>query len=106
MSEDVSLDKRSKKIIDDNWDYLKKRISIELSQEQWINILYLTDVAELLDIDVQVISYAFAKYAFENPGKVKYGTVCRYSDGEDVTGREYVLVNMKSLDSEKYYFLP
>jgi hypothetical protein len=99
------VDKKQKIEIDKNWDYLKKRIKIELSGYQWINISRLSDVAELLEIDVSAISYAYAKYAYENPSKVKYGYVHSHEDTESVTGTNKVLVNIELLDNEKYYFV-
>jgi hypothetical protein len=98
------IDKETKIVIDKNWDYLKKRIKIELTGYQWLDINRLTDVADLLEIDVSAISYAFARYAFENPSRVKYGYVYQRSDYEKVTGIERVLVNIEELDDEEYYF--
>jgi hypothetical protein len=86
---------RVRAYIEDHWDDLEERISIEFELYNWIEVSDLQDLADLLDVPLKSIEIVFAKYALIHPTKVEYGYL--YNDKGYKLSRWKVLVN-SSLD--------
>jgi hypothetical protein len=101
---EVNIDDDRKQKIDESWEFVKKRIKSKLSRKQWISFIDLEDIAILWDIDVDDMVYALAKYASENPMGTTFGEIYRREDNEMISGDYSVLINLKNIDHEKYYY--
>lgn len=100
---EVNIDQDRKQKIDENWEFVKKRIKSKLSRKQWISFLDMEDIAILWNMDVDDMVYALAKYASENPTGTTFGEIHSQEDGEKVSGDYSVLVNIKNFNHKKYY---
>jgi len=100
----LKISSKGKQKINANWEYIKKRIKERLSRKQWVSYLDLDDIATLWDIEIDDMVYALAKYATENPSSSTFGEVFRREDQELASGTYSVLINLKNINRENYYY--
>jgi len=95
-----------KKIVDDNWSFLKKRIKGIMLKQQWVDCDDFKDITEVWGISDEAIMYALARYALEFPEQAKFGMVYNNKSRQPVTeAYDHVLVSLEVLDTEKYFYL-
>ena len=99
-----SVTKEEKETVDKNWEFLRGRIKLKLTRNQWLNDSDLGEIAEIWEISLNAMNYALAKYAFESPKEVEYGYVYRKKDNELISGRNPVLINLESIDEKHYWY--
>lgn len=100
----VKIDDKQRKKIDENWNYLRRKIREKLARKQWLSFVDLEDVAVLWNIDLDDMVYALAKYGAENTPGVAFGDVYRREDDEKVNGDYSVLISIENINDEKYYY--
>lgn len=89
--------------INDEWDQLEKRITLELGRNRWIDPYDLADIARIWQIRIEHLDFAMAKYATQHPDKSKYGFVCESGTGKVISGQKPVLINMVDFPTNKFY---
>lgn len=75
----------------ESWADWEKRISLELSRNNWIELTDIQDMADLLDVPEGSLQIVFAKYASIHPTEVRYGLL--FSSDGWVISEGMVLVN-------------
>jgi hypothetical protein len=101
---DEPITEEDKEKINTNWEFLKERIELKLSRNQWLAVNDLTEIAEVWQIPITTMGNALSKYAFECPDNVEYGYVYRRKDDELISGREPVLINLDEINRKRYYY--
>lgn len=86
-----------RRAVDKEGDSLSKVIERRLADTQWIDCSSLDDFAVLRQVETEDLYYALAKYAAENPDKIRYGVVVNRKAGALVTS-DKVLVNLQNLE--------
>ena len=97
--------KRIKKEIDEDWEFLENRIKIELDRKVLVRYTDFKDVEEIKHYDMRTFWYILALYATKNPQEAKFGALWeRQGEGNvDELVDVNILADLNRLNPIKYY---
>jgi len=95
------VSRKVKNRVEKEWSYLEKQIQHRLAGAQCVSYHDLQDIAEVWGVHPKGMSYALAKYAAEHPDTTRYGLLLRRDTGK-LVGPYHVLVNLQSIDRDRY----
>lgn len=107
LTYETEQNREQQRKLDENWKVVKEQISVLLSREQFIDVDDLEHAVRVLGIPQDKLSYFLARYALEYPNQAKFDNL--YQKGnlkyrEENSRFEKVLINLKLMDREKYYY--
>jgi hypothetical protein len=95
---------RLERFLTENWRLVEKEIRLKLSRQLWMDKYDLEKFRIMWGITENDINHILAKFAIENSATTEYGVVYSQDDGKRISGNDYVLIDIKNLPKDKYYY--